>query len=76
MSSVFLPPLLSIDEAAVLLRVTYADASRAVLSGELPCVVEHGSIAVPTYELLRSFGVSASDARTRLNNAHSHPQSA
>lgn len=52
-----LPDLLTVEEAAALLRIDVLSVRRALASGELPMATSHGARLIDTKALLSELGV-------------------
>lgn len=51
------PPLITVDEAAQLLRVTTTDIEHGVRAGDIPVTAHDGQLFIDAHALLADFGV-------------------
>lgn len=51
------PPLITVDEAAELLRVTPAEVEDGVHAGEIPVTAQDGRLYIDAHALLADFGI-------------------
>jgi excisionase family DNA binding protein len=65
-----LPPVLTVEEAAKILRISRGSAYESVRAGGIPSIRIGRTIRVPTHALLSMLGEPAAESHP---NGHAHP---